>query len=222
MQAQSLVRQLAALDDRSDLKQLVARLATIERATGRLESLIDMLLDVSELTVGEFTPKFSEFDLGDLARAIAARSAADAERAGCRIVLSETEQVIGQWDRSRMERVVASLISNAMKYGAGQPVEITVRKHGTRARLSVRDHGIGIPREEQGRIFEMFGRGVPARHFGGFGLGLWIAKQIIEAHGGHFLLWSRPAEGSEFTVDLPLRPSAEISLPRTAPPEVHP
>jgi signal transduction histidine kinase len=106
-----------------------------------------------------------------------------------------------------MARVVSNLIANAMKYGSGKPIEMAVSEHGSRAQLSVHDHGIGIPRDEQGRIFEMFERSVPARHYGGFGLGLWIARQILEAHGGRILLWSRPGEGSEFTIDVPLRPT---------------
>jgi signal transduction histidine kinase len=125
------------------------------------------------------------------------------------VTFAVSEPVVGTWDRPRMERVVSNLIANAMKFGSGKPIEITICKQGGRARLSVRDHGIGIARTEQARIFEMFERLVPARHYGGFGLGLWIAKRILDAHGGRILLWSRPGEGSEFTVDVPLRPAEE-------------
>lgn len=208
MQTQSLLRELGPIADRIDVKNLSERLAMIERATGRLESLVDSLLDVSELTVGEFTPVLTSVDLSVLAHEVADRSVRDLEAAGCSLTLVAPAPVVGEWDRARMARVVSNMISNAAKYGSGHGIEMTVRKHHSSARLSVRDHGMGIPRSEQARLFELFERGVPVQQYGGFGLGLWIAKQVIEAHGGHIFLWSRPHEGSEFTIELPLRPSA--------------
>jgi signal transduction histidine kinase len=99
--------------------------------------------------------------------------------------------------------VLDNLLSNALKYGERQPVEIAIEGDETTVRLTVRDHGIGIPPDAQERIFQRFERLVPVRHFGGFGLGLWIVRQIIEAHGGRVEVESRPEEGSTFTVELP-------------------
>jgi signal transduction histidine kinase len=112
--------------------------------------------------------------------------------------------VVGSWDRLRVETVVTNLVSNALKFGGGKPVEVSLRRAGEVARLSVTDRGIGIAPEEQGRIFEKFECAVPRRHYGGFGLGLWIVRQLVVAHGGTVRVDSQEGHGSTFTVDLPL------------------
>ncbi|HVE82707.1 MAG TPA: sensor histidine kinase, partial [Myxococcales bacterium] len=99
-----------------------------------------------------------------------------------------------------------NLLMNAIKYGDRKPIEVTVAQDGGSALFSVRDHGLGIPDDAQERIFERFERAVPLRHFSGFGLGLWIVRQAVEAHGGRVTVWSRPGEGSEFQVQLPRWP----------------
>ncbi|AEI63796.1 sensor histidine kinase [Corallococcus macrosporus] len=114
------------------------------------------------------------------------------------------EPVSGQWDRLRLEQVLVNLLSNAAKYGAGRPVTVEVGAVGPVARLSVRDEGIGVSPDEQERIFEQFERSASVQHFKGLGLGLWITKRIIEAHGGSIRLTSEPGKGSTFTVELPL------------------
>jgi signal transduction histidine kinase len=80
---------------------------------------------------------------------------------------------------------------------------VEVSGNGETARLSVRDHGIGIDAEALPRLFRRFERVAPVRHYGGLGLGLWIARQIVAAHGGRIAVWSKPDEGSLFTVELP-------------------
>jgi K+-sensing histidine kinase KdpD len=95
-----------------------------------------------------------------------------------------------------------ALSTNAAKYGSGKPIEVALDAKGRRARLTVRDHGIGIAAEDQARIFEPFERAVSTRHYGGFGLGLWIVRQIIESMGGSIRVESVPGEGSTFTVEL--------------------
>jgi signal transduction histidine kinase len=104
-----------------------------------------------------------------------------------------------------LDQVITNLLHNALKYGAGKPIELSVSTDGTRARLSVRDSGIGISPEDHARIFERFERAVPGRHYSGFGIGLWICKQIVEALGGEILVMSRLGEGSTFEVSLPCR-----------------
>jgi signal transduction histidine kinase len=90
-----------------------------------------------------------------------------------------------------------------MKFGAGRPIEITVRSSTASAVLAVTDHGIGIEAEAQARIFDRFERGVSAQHYGGLGLGLYIVRQIVEAHRGGIGVRSEPGRGSTFTVTLP-------------------
>jgi signal transduction histidine kinase len=100
---------------------------------------------------------------------------------------------------------VANLIANAIKYGRSKPIEIEVARNSHSARLSVRDHGIGVPAEQQGRIFEQFARAVSVREYGGLGLGLFISRQIVEAHGGSIAVRSEPGQGATFTVEFPLQ-----------------
>jgi len=113
--------------------------------------------------------------------------------------------ITGLWDPARIDQVLTNLLSNALKYGGGSTVRVAVERRGDDARISVRDGGIGIPAEQHQRIFERFERGVEARSYGGFGLGLWIASQIVRASGGGIELVSAPSQGACFTVRLPIR-----------------
>jgi len=112
--------------------------------------------------------------------------------------------VVGNWDKARLEQVVTNLLSNAIKYGAGAPIAINVRTFDGRARLAVRDEGIGVSPSERGRIFERFERAVSAKHYGGLGLGLYIVRRIVDAHGGQIAVESAPGAGAQFVVELPL------------------
>ncbi|XHF22542.1 sensor histidine kinase [Corallococcus interemptor] len=103
-----------------------------------------------------------------------------------------------------MDQAVAALISNALKFGPGRPVEVDVGREGGFARIQVRDRGIGVPVDQVERIFERFGRAVSSHSYGGLGLGLYLARRAAEAHGGR--AWAEPAtgEGARFTLELPL------------------
>ena len=125
-----------------------------------------------------------------------------------RVEVEGAEPLIGEWDRFLLDQVVTNLLGNAIKYGAGAPVHVTLTSTQDAARLSVRDRGIGIAPEDQARIFERFERAVSDRHYGGLGLGLWIARQVVEAHGGTIRFESTPGKRTTFIVELPLRRSA--------------
>jgi len=107
------------------------------------------------------------------------------------------------WDLIRVEQVVTNLLSNAFKFGGGKPIEIAVEERGPIGRLVVVDHGIGIAPEDVERIFHRYEQAISSRPVGGLGLGLYIARQIIEAHGGTIRVESQPGAGSTFTIDLP-------------------
>jgi PAS domain S-box-containing protein len=178
-----------------------------ERQVQRLGALIDNLLDVSRITRGRLRLQLEEVDLAELVRDVVGRFGDEIARSTSLVEVDAEPPVRGRWDRLRLEQVVTNLLANALKYGEGKPIEIRVRAHDRVARLTMRDHGIGVPLERQSQIFNRFERAVSARTYGGLGLGLYIAKQILDAHGGSIGVASRPGEGSVFTVELPVEPA---------------
>ena len=136
-----------------------------------------------------------------------------AAAAGSTLVSSVDDHVIGNVDATRMEQVVGNLIDNAVKFGMGSPIEVELRAHDGTAILSVRDHGPGIPLEEQGELFRRYRRGSAAAGLGGLGLGLHVVREIVEAHGGKVHVDARPGKGSTFTVELPLDAPVSANSP---------
>jgi len=186
--------------DEADLRP---RLELALRQTVRLGILVTDLLEVSRISSGRLTLQLEEMDLAESVRDVAERHEPEARNAGTTISV-QTEPVIGRWDRLRIEQVIANLLVNAIKYGGGLPVRLTVERADGGARLTVRDEGIGISTEDQDRIFDRFERAVSVRSYGGMGLGLYIAQQIVDAHGGRIQVRSARGEGSTFMVDLPM------------------
>jgi signal transduction histidine kinase len=139
---------------------------------------------------------------------VIARFADQAAGASCSVDLRAEKTVVGRWDRTRIEQLITNLVSNAVKYGRGKPIAVSVERTLNGARLVVRDEGIGIDPEKLPRIFERFERAA-SRSFGGLGLGLYIARQIVAAHGGDIRVSSRPGQGTEFTVELPFEGAYE-------------
>jgi signal transduction histidine kinase len=184
--------------------QLRDRLARLSGNVSRLERLVEGLLDVPRLTTGELGMAPEPLDLAELAHAVIARSSDEARRQRVSLTLRAPDAgVRGRWDRARMEQVLSSLIGNAIKFGAGRPVTVELIDGPECVRVLVRDRGIGIRAPDQRRIFDRFERAVSARHYGGFGLGLWRTRQIVEAQGGRISLRSEPGVETEFAVELP-------------------
>ncbi|WP_158501506.1 PAS domain S-box protein [Vitiosangium sp. GDMCC 1.1324] len=189
--------------------QLVTRSAEAgRRQIQRLVQLVEDLLDVSRIAEGRLQPRLEEMDLAALAQEVVSRFELQAATAGCPLELHAPRPVMGQWDRLRLEQVLVNLVDNALKYSPGRPVSLRIETRGDKAVLHVRDEGIGIPHEHQSRIFERFERAVSERHYGGLGLGLFITRQIIRAHGGDIRVESTPGVETTFTVELPLVSSA--------------
>jgi signal transduction histidine kinase len=179
------------------------RLARSRATTSRLASLIERVLDVSRITMGKLDLERVPQDLAETARDILARHEDVARSAGCELRLSAPRPVMGSWDRVRIEQVITNLLSNALKFGAGKPIEVSVDRDGSTAVLKIRDHGAGVDPAAAERIMRRFERAVSHRNYGGLGLGLYIAGQIVEAHGGKIEVSSRTDEGAAFAVILP-------------------
>ncbi len=175
----------------------------VERSARRLNQLVDQLLEINRVTNDRIILAREAVDLVTVVRDVIGRTAELATAAKVSLQFVAPARLVGQWDPDRVTMVVSNLISNAIKYGANHPVDITVVDEGERARLEVKDRGIGISAEDQQRIFGRFERAVPSRHYGGFGLGLWISRRVIEAHGGSIQVSSEPGQGAGFTVILP-------------------
>jgi PAS domain S-box-containing protein len=184
-----------------------------EKQVLRLIRLTDELLDVSRITAGTLHLDPEEMDLAQLARDVVERFEENARRAGCKLSVTAGESVVGFWDRSRLDQVITNLLTNAMKFGAGQPVEIGVCARGDVAQFTVEDRGIGIHDADQRRIFDRFERAVSKETYAGMGLGLWITREIVEAHGGKVGVESRPGAGATFRLTLPRGQGGESESP---------
>jgi PAS domain S-box-containing protein len=182
-------------------------LEAADRQVKRLGSLVESLLDVSQLQGHAPELHVEETDLSAVVREAVTRSEEAAARAGCLLVLGELPPTPGHWDAARMSQVVMHLLSNAVKFGLGKPVEVELRTRADAAVLVVKDHGIGIAPERVEGLFQRFERAVPLRHYGGLGLGLYRVRRIVEAHGGFIRVESTPGEGATFTLTLPRRGS---------------
>ncbi len=182
---------------------LSPRVVKALRAASRLDKLVSQLLDVSRITGARLTLDPEPGDFDEIVREAAMRLLEPAQAVGSPLQIRSAGAIPGVWDRLRLEQVVTNLISNALKYGHGKPIHVEVREESGGGLVEVRDHGIGIPPDQQARIFERFERAVAARAYGGLGLGLWITRQIVESAGGWVRVQSRPGEGATFTVWLP-------------------
>ncbi|OYO28826.1 hybrid sensor histidine kinase/response regulator [Janthinobacterium sp. PC23-8] len=181
------------------LPKMVARDARQIRSMVRL---IDDMLDVSRISSGKLSIRREPVDLAALVRRVAEDLAPCPDQ--LRVQVQAEAQVEGYWDGYRVEQIVVNLISNALRYGEGKPVDISLAKTKNSAVLEVRDHGIGIGPKDQERIFDAFERVVNQDSTGGLGLGLFITKQLVDAHGGAITVQSQSGHGALFSVTLPL------------------
>jgi PAS domain S-box-containing protein len=212
LHVQGLQRALQALPPGAvPVQGLDAKFQSAQRQLARLASLVRELLDVSRITAGKLKLEPEALDLAALVREVASRASEDAARAGSELRLSVPDAVPGTWDRLRLDQVLQNLLSNALKYGHGQPVDVTLEAGEDAVTLRVKDRGLGIAPEDQPRLFQRFQRVASERHYSGFGLGLWIVKQVLDAMGGTIHVESAPGQGATFTAVLPRQVSVSTS-----------
>jgi PAS domain S-box-containing protein len=188
----------------ADAERMTSKADAALRQVARLTGLVDDLLEVSQLEARELAIDPHEDDLARTVRDAVARARTEAARRGVELRLDAPPAVRARFDRHRVEQALSHLLSNALKYGQGSPVEVSLRSEGAVASIAVRDRGIGVAPAERERIFARFERAVSARHYGGLGLGLFVARRIAEAHGGTVRLEGEPSQGTTFTIELPL------------------
>ncbi len=185
--------------------------AMVERDERQIQSLIRLIedmLDVSRIRTGKLSIRPSQFDLSRLVSTLVETFAPQISAAQSSVNLRVDCPVVGLWDEFRIEQVVSNLLTNALRYGAKSPIDVSVYVEGQNAIVEVRDQGIGISEENQQRIFQQFER-VSAKHaVAGLGLGLFISEQIVAAHGGKIIVQSALGEGAVFRVSLPLAQNA--------------
>ncbi|HZV02852.1 MAG TPA: HAMP domain-containing sensor histidine kinase, partial [Planctomycetota bacterium] len=157
------------------------------------------------LRAGQLRFVLEDVDLGDVTRDVVSRFSKELLGSGSSLSMTTKGPLVGVWDPSRLAQVIANLLSNAIKFGLGRPIEIALEGDETKARLRVVDHGIGIATERREAIFRPFERAAAARHYGGLGLGLYIARTIVEGLGGSIRVESEAGRGSTFLVELPKR-----------------
>ena len=175
-----------------------------ERQIQSLIRLIEDMLDVSRIRTGKLSIRPAEFDLARTVAQLLENFAAQISAAQSSVNFTAEQPVVGQWDEFRIEQVISNLLTNALRYGANKPIDVSVYIEGSQAVVDVRDQGIGISEENQQRVFQQFERVSANQVAAGLGLGLFISEQIVAAHSGTISVQSELGEGALFRFCLPL------------------
>ncbi len=187
-----------------EAQELIEMFKSDEMQINRLTRLVDDILDTTRIDAGKLGLQAEPVKLCSLIKSLTDNLGPQLQAAHCQVVFECMEEIEGLWDSYRLEQVFVNLMTNAMRYGAQRPINVRVGKKEKVAYFSVEDHGIGISSLDQERIFQQFERATTLNEGKGLGLGLYIVRQIIEAHGGKIHLKSEVNKGSLFTVELPL------------------
>jgi PAS domain S-box-containing protein len=205
LQSQSLERDIKRENPRAFSPDRIKQFSLlIERQIARLARLVDDVLDISRIRSGNFAIQKTPFDLCDLATEVVERMKPQFTHA--QLDFPETEfkaSALGNWDRLRIDQVLTNLLTNAIRYGEGKPIRVSVEAFDAYTRLIVQDQGRGIAQDNLERIFNRFERAVDPNEVCGLGLGLFIAQRIVKAHGGNISVESQLGNGASFIVELP-------------------
>jgi len=181
---------------------LLKMLEDTEQQSKRLSKMVNDLLDLSLITTGKIDLEIEETNITDIVKAVAERMS---NRLPDKKLLTVQikQPVIAYCDKLRIEQAIINLVTNAIKYGSNKPITMGVTNNADHVNIIVSDNGIGIPTDQQKRIYNLFERAVTSRNYQGLGVGLYITYQIVKAHNGRIHLQSQPNKGSTFTIELP-------------------
>jgi two-component system OmpR family sensor kinase len=195
-----------------EVQPLVRRLERVQQIVDRYVKRASLLLDVGRMNA-QMRPHVEPVDFAEVVREVVESYAPEAAFNRSPLSVEVPPTLCGRWDRLALEQIVSNLISNAIKFGAGGPIEVTLTtQQDARVQFEVRDHGIGIADVDQERIFGRFERlSTKPGHPAGAGVGLWLVRGLVESHGGSIAVHSASAQGSTFTVVLPLNPPTGAS-----------
>jgi two-component system OmpR family sensor kinase len=212
--AHELRSPLTAIQARLELMGLAERSGDYERMAGQLAPLAavidqfakrtELVLNTAQLNTGKLPLEFSRFDLTKIVTGVLESYSPLLKRRGSALTARLEPELFVWLDERATIGIVENLLSNAIKYGQGKPVEVTSRSLEHQVLISVRDHGIGIAPAHTQRIFERFERAVGPLSRQGFGIGLWVSRNFVDAMGGSIHVTSRTGAGSLFTVKLPI------------------
>lgn len=177
----------------------------LERQLLRLNSLVEEMLDTSRIDLSKLSLRLEPLDLSALITEVCQRLSPQFEQSATPLSLSIEPEITGQLDGHRLEQVLTNLLTNALKYAPGTKISVELsRSPGGMARLVVSDHGAGIAPADRERVFGRFERGVDSGRISGLGIGLYISKAIIAAHGGTLSVDDAEGGGARFTAQFPL------------------
>lgn len=208
----TLVLSLAVVEHdrmKGDLEQIHRSLRRAQKQAERMGHLVDRMLDVSQIASGKLKLELAPCDLSDVVKDVAERLSEEASNAACELRRTLSSGIVGQWDRFRLDEALSNVLSNAIKYGAGHPIDIQLQARDEKAVLVVEDRGIGIAPDDLCRIFGRFERTIASKNYGGLGLGLYITRQIIEQQGGSIRAENRSHGGARFVIELPVGSSTK-------------
>lgn len=208
MQIQSLSRHIDKGTFRELSEENIKKMVAIaDKQITRLTSLVDDLLDVSRISSGKLKLNLEKLDLVHVIREISERYQVQVQNSKSEFYFHLPETLTLEIDKLRIEQVLINLITNALKYAPGSPIDVTLNAEGGMAVIKVADKGPGISEADQKRIFDRFERVTSESSQTGLGLGLYIVNQIVNAHDGKVEVQSTPGEGSTFIISLPIRNS---------------
>jgi len=194
----------------------------LARETERLHRMVESLLSYGRMQAGAYAWRREPTRMDELVREVVDGFRDDSRAVGRRIECAcDAGLPLVEADREALTRAVFNLLENAAKYSeAGRPIRVSIRRSERGVEVAVEDHGVGIPHDEQRRLFDRFVRGTQATRagIGGIGIGLALVKSVAEAHGGAVRLVSEVGRGSTFAIDLPTEaatPSA-ADVPRSS------